>query len=117
MPVMQAIQELPEASRVLMLWEPRSLYCLPKCDPDELLDRWLDDLRGTQSQLPSRAILESWQTAGYTHLLYFRAGADYIRHHDNRYLASDWIALNDLLSGLSEPVNFGEVYFLYTISS
>ncbi len=28
-----------------MLWEPRSLYCLPVCSPDEILDRWRGDLR------------------------------------------------------------------------
>ncbi len=39
-PAMQAVDQLPEGARVLMLWEARSFYCLPKCEPDEIIDRW-----------------------------------------------------------------------------
>ncbi len=39
-PAMQALNKLPAGSRVVMLWEARSLYCLPVCEPDEIIDRW-----------------------------------------------------------------------------
>jgi hypothetical protein len=61
MVAMQAVNELPSTSKVLMLWEPRSLYCLPQCDPDEVLDRWIHDRHRFTD--PNR-ILESWQQVG-----------------------------------------------------
>src|SRR4030067_705588 len=94
---MQAIQKLPEDALVLMLWEPRSLYCLPKCVPDEVIDRWKHDLFTWKEP---GAILKNWQASGYTHLLYYRFGADFVRMEDIRYSTSDWETLDTLLVGL-----------------
>ena len=30
-PAMQAVRDLPEGARTLLLYEPRSLYCAPRC--------------------------------------------------------------------------------------
>jgi hypothetical protein len=109
---MRAISELPATSRVLMLWEPRSLYCLPQCDPDEVLDRWIHDRHRFTD--PNR-ILESWQQAGYTHVLFYRQGAEFVRRSDPRYLQTDWQALTSLLNQLTPLEDFGTAYTLYRL--
>jgi hypothetical protein len=111
-PAAKAISELPDGSRVLMLWEPRSFYCLPKCIPDEILDQWR---RARQTHGEPGKILEGWRAQGYTHLLYNRFGADFVRNDDKSYQDSDWAALDDLFSQLQEPIEFGHAYELYSL--
>lgn len=108
---MRAVNDLPPEARVLMLWEPRSLNCLPRCIPDEILDRWLEARarRASPAQL-----LASWRAAGYTHLLFYRFGAEYLRH-DPRYTAEDWRTLEDLLARLPIQTDLNQVYTLYLI--
>lgn len=110
-PAMQAIRALPDQSRVLLLWEPRSYYCQPKCVPDEILDRWHRDL--ARFARPE-AILQEWR-ANFTHVLYYRMGAEFVRADDLRYAASDWLALEDLLARLPAPLDFGGAYQLYSL--
>ncbi len=117
-PAMDALRELPESSRVLMLWEPRSLYCAPLCEPDEIIDRWLRERYENYSagaRTPVE-ILENWRNAGYTHLLYYKLGADFIRLEDASYALDDWLALDALLNQLGTGENFGDTYILYTLS-
>ena len=111
-PAAQAISNLPEDSHVLMLWEPRSFYCQPKCIPDEVLDQWR---HARQSVGEPGKIIESWRNRGYTHLLYNRFGADFVRSNDTSYQTSDWVVLDDLLTQLSVPVKFGNAYELYSL--
>jgi hypothetical protein len=113
-PAMEAIRDLPAGSRVLLLWEPRSFHCMPKCFPDEVLDRWAHDLHKMNDPYK---VLDTWKSQGYTHLLYYRAGADYVRAHDLRYVGEDWKDLDRLLSKLSLSEEFGGVYYLYSLSS
>lgn len=116
-PAMKAIRDLPSGARVLMLWEPRSLYCLPKCEPDEILDRWLGERYGSPSASPRgpEEIMESWKQAGYSHLLFYRLGADFIRAESTSYHESDWQALNVLLEGLPIVQEFGGTYTMYEL--
>lgn len=109
---MQAVGDLPAGARVLMLWEPRSLYCQPRCIPDEVLDRWPNDLYRWKTP---ETVLAVWRGAGYSHLLVYRAGADFLRSADSRYQPADWEALEALLSELPPPVNFGGAYELYAL--
>ncbi len=110
---MQALRELPPGSRVLMLWETRSLYCLPVCDPDEVIDRWYTDRRLYQTP---EQILAAWQEQGYTHLLLFQTGADFVRlHHTGELPESDWQALDALLASLPTARQW-EDYTLYLLS-
>lgn len=95
-----------------MLWEPRSYYCLPRCVPDEILDQWR---HARQTIGEPQEILNSWRAKGYTHLLYNRFGADFVRADDKRYRDTDWLALDELLSQLQEPVDFGGAYELYSL--
>lgn len=106
------MDDLPDTSRVLMLWETRSLYCTPRCIPDEIIDRWLSDRAEYGS---TEAILASWRLAGYTHLLIHRTGADFFRH-DPYYQPEDWQALDELLGSLPVKTDLNQIYTLYTLT-
>ena len=101
-----------------MLWEARSLYCLPVCEPDEIIDRWKRDRYEGSGAHPASAeeIIQSWKEAGYTHLLFYRLGADFIRSQSPDSTADDWAALEVLLRQLYLMQNFGDTYLLYRIA-
>ncbi len=111
-PAVRSLKELPGDGRILMLWEPRSLYCAPRCQPDEVLDRWRRDLEklGQPAQ-----ILAEWRREGLTHLLVHRVGAAFIRQEDDRYSPAEWQALDELLGMLAPVAEFGEAYTLYRL--
>lgn len=112
-PAMQAIKDLPESDKVLMLYEPRSLYCAPTCSPDEILDRWKRDWNTWGD---AQSILESWRKDGYTHVLVYAAGVDYLRTaEDPHHPLSDLNALDAFLADLPAPQNFGDTYALYKL--
>ncbi|MBN1146837.1 MAG: glycosyltransferase family 39 protein [Anaerolineales bacterium] len=117
-PAMRTLRELPEPSKVLMLWETRSLYCIPKCEPDEIIDRWLRERYSdgaTTAPRTTQEILNSWEQAGYTHLLFYNAGAEHIQAESISYRDADWLALYELLEQLEVAQNFGETYTLYRL--
>jgi hypothetical protein len=117
-PAMQALDKLPAGARVLMLWEARSLYCLPVCEPDEIIDRWERERheRGGSNPATPEEIIQSWKEAGYTHLLFYRLGADFIRSQSSNIQADDWTALEATLRQLSLVQDFGDTYQLYRIA-
>jgi hypothetical protein len=109
---MQSVERLgPEAS-VLSLWEARGLACRPACRPDYWLDRWI--VERTRRGEPSQ-ILAGWRDEGVTHLLVYRAGAEFVRSTDSRYGADDWQALEDLLGALRLAERIGDAYELYEV--
>jgi 4-amino-4-deoxy-L-arabinose transferase-like glycosyltransferase len=116
-PAMRAVRELPAGAKVLMLWEPRSLHCWPACEPDEVLDRWLRERYAESPGEPRSAsqILHAWQQAGYTHLLFYRLGADFSRSQSLNYHPDDWQVLDKLLAQLHQIEDFGATYTLYSI--
>jgi hypothetical protein len=109
--VMDSIQDLPESSRVLMLWEARGFACSPKCDADEVIDRWYNDLYTYQTP---ESVLSAWMKQGYTHLLLFQTGAEFVRQSDPRYTSEDWQKLENLLASLDPPTRAGG-YALYSL--
>jgi hypothetical protein len=110
----QAIHELPASARVLMLWEPRSLACTPRCIPDEIVDRWLSD-RAIYGTAP--AILASWRAAGYTHLLVYHTGAAFYQPDPHSpYHPADWQTLDELLAPLPVQTDLNGIYTLYTLA-
>jgi hypothetical protein len=114
-PAMQAIQALPQGSNVLMLYEPRGFYCLPRCDPDEILDQWQHDQALYHSP---QAIIQNWQQEGFTHVLYYKAGGDFLRTSDDpHHSAAEIDSLESLLSTLPTPTDFGGTHQLYSIES
>lgn len=136
---MQAIAALPPGSRVLMLWETRGLDCLPRCDPDETIDRWYEEVHtalqtseehrdgysGYAQNKPEKAfqprkaadILRDWQLAGYTYILVFENGAQFIRQDSaSRLTAQDWQVFDEVLGLLRfEQSIGGGVYSLYAV--
>ncbi len=109
---MSALAELDNDSRVLMLWETRGLACVPLCEPDETIDRWYADLRIHGSP---DAVLDAWSAAGYTHLLYNKLGADFIREDDLTYTAADWDALDAALAQLEIFADFDGDYQIFLL--
>lgn len=116
---MLAVKDLPAGGRVVMLWEPRSYYCQPRCVPDEILDAWLR-LRHSHpgaTSGESAEILHAWRQKGYTHLLVNQFGADFVRAEENEgYQADDWSALEDLTASLPLVQDFGSTYYLYSLA-
>ncbi len=110
---MQALNRLPAGSRVLFLWEPRSLYCAIDCRPDALLDRWWHARRTLG---PPDAIAAAWRADGVTHVLLHRAGYRFVA--DAKFdpiSADDQAALAALIdSQLTRVQDFGGDYELYT---
>lgn len=116
---MVGVKNLPTGNNVVMLWEPRSYYCSPRCSPDEILDRWLH-LRHSDEKNPDitgEKILESWREKGYTHVLFNKFGADFVRAEENEgYQPQDWTTLSRLVNALSVEQSFGSAYYLYSLS-
>jgi hypothetical protein len=112
-PAVHQISEDQSNPKVLMLFEPRGYFCIPYCDSDEVLDQWKHDLFLYKE--PSE-ILQAWKAQGYTHLLFNRFGADFVKAGDSRYTIEDWEKLDNLLSGLSIKSNFGDAYYLYALT-
>lgn len=111
-PAMRALNALPPDSKTIMLWEPRGFYAPLSATPDPWIDRWILDSRTLGTP---QAILKSWQEKGYTHLLIFKSGADFIRDEPGAATADDWNKLDSLLAQLPEPLSFGDVYQLYPL--
>jgi hypothetical protein len=108
----EKITKFPEGDRVIFLWEPRGYYCLPRCESDEVLDRWVHEMRtGADPDLLSNR----WVAEEFSHVLVYRAGADFIRQDDDRYAASEWAALDAFLETLILQEDFGETYELYRL--
>jgi hypothetical protein len=109
---MEYCRSLPEGSRVLMLWEPRGLYCGGSCSEDATLDRWYLAMRSGKT---ADELVQTWRSEGWTHLLIFDAGAEFERAGRSEYLPADWDALERLRSLLPAAERFGDGYTLYTI--
>ncbi len=109
---LEQVNELPSNSRVLFLWETRSLGCLLSCDPDEVLDHWIH----AQSVYGNTEfVLAAWKNQGYTHILYNQAGADFLRQEDQRFDRVDWASLDDLKASLIELSDLDDIYQLFEI--
>ncbi|MCP4139374.1 MAG: hypothetical protein GY755_03630 [Chloroflexi bacterium] len=110
--VMNYLEELPSDSHVLMLWETRSYACYPLCEPDEVIDRWYIDLKRYGSP---DDVLEFWKESGYSHLLFRKEGADFVRNDPFERTEIDWAALDTLLADLPLLKDFNGQYQLYEL--
>ena len=110
----EAVNELPAGSKVLFLWEPRSFYCEVECWPDALLDRWwhLRQTVGAPAQIAA-----GWRAEGFTHLLVYRHGYEFLMESGRDPLTTaDIAALEELLTqaaGLEQDL--GGYYQLYSL--
>jgi hypothetical protein len=109
----KAMQELEPGSKVVMLWETRSFYCAPVCDPDEIIDRWYHEARLYNS---AEEIQAAWREQGYTHMLIWEHGFEFVRDFDNaKFNQRDWLLLADLRRALG-PGQSIETYTLYPLT-
>jgi hypothetical protein len=108
------LDSLPEGSRVLFLFEPRTYYCPGDiCIPDGILDRWY---WSRQRGLTNLEILEEWRQEGVTHVLVYQLGIELLQSGEGPMSIDDWNALNSLLQEqLIEVENFGNAYLLYQL--
>lgn len=70
---------LPDASRVLMLWDGRGYYCDQRCIPDIAHSQWADIVAQHKDVA---AVIGYLRSRGITHLLYSAEDAAYITQHD-----------------------------------
>ncbi len=113
-PAMQAVNDLPQGSQVLLLYEPRSLYCQPRCTGDEIMDRWKQARALYQDD--AGKILAAWKAEGYTHLLVYRQGVEFlVEANDPNHTPDDLRTLNSFLAALPAPEKLGGVYELYEL--
>lgn len=105
------IQLLPEESKVLMIYEPRGYGCIPKCDPDEILDHW----KTIHHQIDTNEkIISAWMNDGYTHLLVYSKGIEFLReNYDPHHPIEELNAIEDLLAGITLIENYDDWYKLY----
>jgi hypothetical protein len=108
-------EHLPQDSKVLFLWEPRTYHCELDCQPDALLDRWLHTLHlyGRDSD----AIADAWRAEGITHVLLHRAGLNHVLNGELDPITSEDLETLDALtaSHLSLMKDFGSAYELYRL--
>jgi len=110
---MEEINALPQGSSVLMLWEPRGYYCQPRCDSDEIIDRWYHDSNIYGS---SDAIINAWRQQGYTHVLVYTLGEEFVRNDNQGSSKINWNLLDETLAKLVDPKDIGNgIYTLYKI--
>jgi hypothetical protein len=112
MMAMEAVRNLPEENRTIFLWEPRGLYAPSEAHPDIWIDRWyLDRLRFDGND----EILKKWRTDGFSHILIYKAGADFERDNRTEIPNSSWQDLDALLASLTLQEDFGGIYQLYSM--
>lgn len=112
---LERVNALPAGSRVVFLWEPRSLECAApdRCDPDVIIDRWWH-LRRT-GKTPAAAIAD-WKAQGATHVLIYDGGVRFLREHrDQRFVESDWAELDNLREQMQRVEKIGDDYSLYAL--
>lgn len=107
----RSLEDLPEGSQVVMLYEPRGFYCLPNCEPDEILDRWKHDLAMFGDP---ETVMISWDQQGFDYILYNRGGTQFLRmDNDPHHPVEDIDVLEQMLERLELFKDFGGIYQLY----
>lgn len=125
---MRQVNKLPDDSKVLFLWETRSLYCDEprlECVEDSILIRWWHSRRtvGIDSEdgaagidfATPEGILAGWREQGITHILVFEAGRDFEFEDNPRITAEDkteWEKVPPLLEVVWQEE---EEYSLYAL--
>lgn len=111
--VVEAIDQLPEESKVQFLFETRGLYCAPKCQSDAILAEWKVAYHTHDSD---QAIFANWRNAGITHVLVFNIGVDYFLEMDYiNHTEAELNALKQAMNHLEVVQEFDEAYTLYRI--
>lgn len=109
-------RELPPQACVFFLWETRSYYCERCCRPDLILDAF-KQLRARFDSAP--AIAEYLKGAGFTHVLLYEWGMDFIvKEPDSSLDEQDIAVFRELERDYLKPifrVEEGQPFVLYEI--
>lgn len=111
------INNLPEGSRVIFLFEPRSYHCPPqRCFPDGILDIWYHARRQGGTAV---SIAQEWGEEGFTHVLLYNLGAQMLHDaEDELFIEADWVELERLKKyQLTLYENFGDSHLLFELTS
>lgn len=107
------INTMDQDKRIVMLYEPRGLGCIPRCDPDEILDNWKVAYHNNPS---TNITLANWRKSGFTHILVYSEGIRFLREYeDPHHPVVELDALDLLLQKLKLEKDYGDVYKLYQI--
>ncbi len=107
------VSNLDPDQKVLMLYEPRGFGCIPICDPDEILDQWKVAFHEFDTE---DKILASWKNNGFTHILVYKKGMDFLREDaDPHHPPQELDALEKLTHRLKLVSNYGDWYMLYSL--
>ncbi len=106
---------LENGEKVLMLYEPRGFGCIPICDPDEILDHWKVAFHEFDSE---EEILTFWMNKGYTHLLVYDKGIEFLREdEDPHHPPVELDALEELTTSLELSATYADWYSLYRLDN
>jgi hypothetical protein len=96
-----------------MLWEARGLYTPTHTTPDPWIDRWRSSLRQLGSP---EAVLADWRAQGFSHVLLYKTGMDFVRNNDTGMSPAEWDQLDKFLNMLPPPQPIaGPFYLLYEL--
>ena len=110
---MRNINDLPDNSRVLMLWEARGFYAPTNADLDPWIDRWRSAQHAAGS---AEAVLAQWRAQGFTHLCVFTSGMEFMRESDAAVTLDGWHEYDRMIDSLPPPSQLaGDFYLLYDI--
>jgi hypothetical protein len=112
---LERVNALPAGSRILFLWEARSLGCEAhiRCLPDVVIDRWWYLQR---QDLGAAGAVALWRAQGVTHVLLYDLGADFTRREgSDAYEPRDWAELEALPAQLSLVELIGGTYRLFAL--
>ncbi|MGB5844037.1 MAG: glycosyltransferase family 39 protein [Anaerolineales bacterium] len=90
----QLVGKSPEDSKVYFLFEPRSYYMPRTVQPDATLDNLS---HGIYLYGDSDGVLASWQAEGFTHVLIYRRGADFIKGNAHKFSSEHQVALEFII--------------------
>lgn len=107
-------RELPQGSRLYYLWETRSFYCDRPSRPDAVLDAFLHLVYRFGD---ASAIAAHLKAAGYTHVLLYQQGLEFVLAETDTPLGERELAiLDELRADYLRPVHVGgQAYVLYEL--
>jgi len=110
---MKEMSILPPESKIISIFEPRGYECVPKCDPDEILDHWKT---AYSKSTGFQSIQESWMNAGYTHIFVYQQGIDFLKvNPDPHHPVEELLELESFLSTMQIIKDYDGIYRLYKI--
>ncbi len=106
---MRNLKSLPDSAHVLMAWEARSLYA----PSNAAADPWIDNFRAAYRALNDpQKIIQSLQDTGYSHLLVYHPGMQFMRKDDLGIPPEGWLVFDQMLASLPPPQQIGGPYYL-----